>query len=100
VFDRPHKSFGIGVGVSCRLHRQRAGKHKPFASLIRSIRCVGVRFTCSIAVRRGARTVSTSTTTRGSSPGSRSSGPMSSLTIRRYSSGLAGPISAMTISVG
>ena len=44
VFDRPHKSFGIGVGVSCRLHRQRAVSHKPFVLPIPSIRCVAGRF--------------------------------------------------------
>ena len=40
LFDRPNEPFGVGVGVSSRLHRQRAVRHKPFASPIPSIRSV------------------------------------------------------------
>ena len=37
-------TFAEGIGVSSRLHRQRAVRHKPSASPILSIRCVAGRF--------------------------------------------------------
>ena len=43
-FDRPDEALGVGVGVSSRLHRQRAVRHKPFALPIPSIRSVAGRF--------------------------------------------------------
>jgi hypothetical protein len=43
LFDRPDEAFGVGVGVSCRLHRQRAVRHKPFVLSIPSIRCMAGR---------------------------------------------------------
>jgi hypothetical protein len=42
-FDRPYEPLGVGVGVSSRLHRQRAVRDKPFASPIPSIRSVAGR---------------------------------------------------------
>jgi hypothetical protein len=39
VFDRPHKSFGIGVGVSRALHPVMRISHTFSRSRIRSTRC-------------------------------------------------------------
>jgi hypothetical protein len=41
--DRADQAFEVRIGVSCRLHRQRAVRHKPFASPIPSIRSVAGR---------------------------------------------------------
>lgn len=38
-FDRANEALRVGVGVSCRLHRQRAVRPKPFGSRTHSIRC-------------------------------------------------------------
>jgi len=43
LLHRPDESLHVGVGVSSRLHRQRAVRHKPFASPIPSIRSVAGR---------------------------------------------------------
>ena len=37
-------ALNVRIGVRCRLHRQRAVRHKPFASPIPSIRSVAGRF--------------------------------------------------------
>ena len=42
--DRLDEPFGERIGVSCRLHRQRAVRHKPFVLPIVSIRCVAGHF--------------------------------------------------------
>ena len=42
--DRADEALDVGVGVSSRLHRQRAVRHKPFALPIPSIRSVAGRF--------------------------------------------------------
>ena len=60
------ESLRVGVGVSRRLHRPRVVRHKPFASPIPSIRCMGVSSDGSTAGRRGVRIASTSTTMPGS----------------------------------
>jgi len=39
LFDRADEPFGVRVGVSSQLHRQRAVKDKPSGSPIPSIRC-------------------------------------------------------------
>jgi hypothetical protein len=44
LFDRAHTPLGVRIRVSCRLHRQRAVRHKPFVLPIPSIRCVAGRF--------------------------------------------------------
>ena len=43
LFDRADEPFGVGVRVSSQLHRQRAVRHKPFASPIPFIRSVAGR---------------------------------------------------------
>jgi len=42
--DRPDESLGVGVGVSSRLHRLRAVRHKLSGLRIPSIRSVAGRF--------------------------------------------------------
>jgi hypothetical protein len=42
--DRPDQALRVRIGVSCRLHRQRAVRHKPFVLPIPSIRCTAGRF--------------------------------------------------------
>jgi hypothetical protein len=42
-FDRADEPFGMGIRVSRALHRQRAVRHKPFASPIPFIRSVAGR---------------------------------------------------------
>ena len=42
--DRANEALDVGVGVSSRLHRQRAVRHKPFGLPIPSIRSVAGRF--------------------------------------------------------
>jgi len=44
LFDRPHKPFGVRVGVSSRLHRVRAVRHKPSGLPIPFIPCMVGRF--------------------------------------------------------
>jgi len=43
--DRPEPALKLSLGVSCRLHRKRAVRHKPFASPIPSIHSVAGRST-------------------------------------------------------
>jgi hypothetical protein len=43
LLDRSDESLRVRIGVSCRLHRQRAVRHKPFALPIPSIRSVAGR---------------------------------------------------------
>jgi hypothetical protein len=42
--DRADQAFDVRIGVSCRLHRKRAVRHKPFGLPIPSIRSVAGRF--------------------------------------------------------
>jgi hypothetical protein len=42
--NRPHEPLRDAVGVSSRLHRQRAVRHKPSTSPIPFIRCMAGRF--------------------------------------------------------
>ena len=41
---RSHEPLRVRIGVSCRLHRQRLVRYKPFVSRIPSIRCMAGRF--------------------------------------------------------
>jgi len=41
--DRSDQAFDEGIRLGCRLHRQRAVRHKPFGSRIPSIRSVAGR---------------------------------------------------------
>ena len=41
--DRADDVFDVGIRLGCRLHRQRAVRHKPFGSRIPSIRSVAGR---------------------------------------------------------
>lgn len=42
--DGPDQALDVGIRLSSRLHRSGPVTHKPFASRIPSIRCMGVRF--------------------------------------------------------
>ena len=44
LFDRADETLSVGIGVSSRLHRQRAVRHKLSRSRIPSIRCMAGRF--------------------------------------------------------
>ena len=44
MFDGADEALGVGIGVSSRVHRERAVRHKPFASPTPSIRYAAGRF--------------------------------------------------------
>jgi hypothetical protein len=44
LLDRADEAFSVGVGVSCRLHRRRTVRRKPFELPIPSIRCGSASF--------------------------------------------------------